>query len=902
MIRWLIQVAVCTLVWLMLEITGESQASSILGYQAQAVLGLGNPEAIATSTFTVQANTQNLRQDEKLDQFWRFQETIRGNNRLAGLFTVYRHDESSVAYLEIQPQQLNQNYLCTITLDSGLGEAGIYQGLSLANFLFYFRRVHNDLQFVVRNLKFRTSPNSPEALAVSRSFSDSVLYSIPIASINPHTQAILINVDDLVLQDIPGLGTLIKQNLQGEYKLNLDNSDLRDISAFPGNVELTAHYTFNAREGLDLASLADDRAFGLQVHYSLVQLPEYIGYIPRLADEKFGYFVSAYQDTSQGQSNQNWVRYINRWFLQPSNPESMLSVPQKPITFWIENTVPVEYREAIKEGVLMWNQAFEKAGFLHALEVRQMPDDADWSPSDLRYNTIRWFNALDAGFARAQMQINPLTGEILGADIILDADMVRSLQQDYLLFHPESSVTRLNNCQDKLDTQDYCYSQLSSFQATIGSLNLSLNPSNSSSEDLQAYIHQYLRALIAHEVGHTLGLRHNFQGSIWLAPHELNNPEITHTKGLVSSVMDYLPVNLAPPGIPQGEYFPSRIGDYDQWAIIYGYQRDFIPENPLDNPDEFLKHPSALIATHPVNSQQPDLGYATDEEIWEINPNVNAWDLSNDVLIYAQWQLENSREIWKRLAQAATTATSEFKDLRGAFNQVLNYYFLNANLLTRYIGGQSLKVSHLEDSYRYLEPVTVEKQRQALTQLTAYIFAESAFEFSPELLNRLVPYRGQWGGDKVPMLRLDYPLHEQIFKVQKTILRSLLQNHRLSRLKNIELKTPPGNALTLPDLFATLTQDIWTEVLDSTEIHAISSLRRALQREHLQILLEMVLRSTEVPEDARTLAWYELKQLEKTMNRKLQNADHTLDLYTKAHLAESCDRITKTLNAQLVSN
>lgn len=462
---------------------------------------------------------------------------------------------------------------------------------------------------------------------------------------------------------------------------------------------------------------------------------------------------------------------------------------------------------------------------------------------------------------------------------------------------PQDYQNQPPNMQRQLP-DDYCFGREYSYQAEMGALALSLlQNAQPSSEEMKKYVHQYVRSLIAHEVGHTLGLRHNFHGSTMLLPQELNNTEITHTKGLVGSVMDYLPVNIAPQGTQQGDYFPAVIGPYDEWAIIYGYK-----PSPQASETVIPSAEKPFLEQIAVASPQPELSYATDEDIWDINPDANLWDMSSDVLLYSQWQMDNARVMWQRLEGNYPLKGESYSDLRLLFNRVFKYYGRNARLLTQYIGGQSFKRHHaVDDNTWAFEPVSLLKQRQALGKLQEYIFAADAFSFSPQLLNQLAPSRWQHWGNPIPVSRLDYPIHQRILALQSGVLHSLLDSDRLHRLQDIELKTLPGQALSIPELFDTLQTGIWTEVVEDGKPKPISSIRRGLQREHLNILLEMVLRYTDVPEDGRTLAWYQLRQLQTAIDTSLKRVGENFDIYTLAHLQETSDRITKTLNAGLFS-
>ncbi|AVH70783.1 zinc-dependent metalloprotease [Nostoc sp. 'Lobaria pulmonaria (5183) cyanobiont'] len=863
-----------------------------------------------------------------------FNEVIKNTQKSGGLFTLYRNKEKNKIYLEIKPEQLNKNYLATATLESGIGERGIYSGMPLQDFLFYFQRVDDKLHFVIRNVNFRTREGDPQVRSLTRSFSDSVLYNISIKSIHPERKTILIDLGDLLLTDLAGLSASLG------VPTSTDQSYFGTAKAFPQNLEVESvlNYSDSAEpnsEVASFASLADNRGFTLRVHYSLSQLPDQ-DYRPRLADDRVGYFITAYQDLSKDDDRgDSFVRYINRWHLEKQDPKAVISRPKKPIVFWIDNAVPLEYRDAMKEGVLMWNKAFIKAGFKDAIEVRQMPDDATWDPADIRYNTIRWINTVDGYFAMGPSRVNPLTGEILDADILVDASFIRALKSEYRkIIQPSQTENRttlsalMQNrllCANGLDAKnngvpqkmqgqekllgrlskmageyDLCYGMEAANQFAFGSLAMSLLPDTMATPDqVKEYINQYLRLIIAHEVGHTLGLRHNFRGSTLLPPQEMNNTEITKNKGLTTSVMDYIPPNIAPQGTKQGDYFPSMVGPYDEWAIKYGY-------TTIQTSTPLAEKP--ILEKIAAQSYKPELSYSTDEDVYDLDPTADAWDNSGNVLLYSQWQLNNSRVMWERLDKRFPMAGDSYSDVSERFSTVLGNYFQQIYFTTKYIGGQSFYRIHPSEipseksgipQHRLpFEPVPVEEQRQALETLQKYVFAEDALNFSPELLNKLAPSRWRHWGSSPQVGRLDFPIHDLVLLMQGSVLRDLLSGDRLSRLKDIELKTPEGKALTLPELFDTLQSDIWTEVIKPKgKPMKIASLRRGLQRQYLDILTGMVLRKENVPEDARTLAWYKLKQLDE----KLKGVNSE-DEYTKAHLLETRDRIEKVLNAPLQTN
>jgi Met-zincin len=232
---------------------------------------------------------------------------------------------------------------------------------------------------------------------------------------------------------------------------------------------------------------------------------------------------------------------------------------------------------------------------------------------------------------------------------------------------------------------------------------------------------------------------------------------------------------------------------------------------------------------------------------------------------------------------------------------VLNHYVQNASFLTNYVGGQSFNRYRSGDAKGRLpfEAVSLAEQRRALEVIRKNIFDEAPFKFSPELLNKLAPSRWSHWGTRTPVARLDYPIFENILTLQAITMYDLFSYDRLARLRDGELKAP-NQTLTIPELFDSVQQGIWGEVLAPADGLKLSSLRRALQREHMDTLIAMVLRRENVPEDARTVARYELKQLRDGIGRSMRKVNEK-DIYTMAHLEEARDRIVKAIDAPLQS-
>src|SRR5262249_13753548 len=338
-----------------------------------------------------------------------------------------------------------------------------------------------------------------------------------------------------------------------------------------------------------------------------------------------------------------FVRYVNRWRLEradgsPWKEGAKLVPPKKKIIFWIENSVPDEYRSAVREGILEWNKSFEKIGFKDAIEVRQQENE-DFDPEDINYNPFRWLTH-DRGYAIGPSRANPLTGEILDADITFDASMVRYYKMEHPIFQtangleePASPMQAMkrgwglpaplwpgqgwNDHEKPATGEEQMRQQFRLFQqgfcqcASHKRYELSMaamawmarNPGEKVPDEM---IQQAIKETTMHEVGHTLGLRHNFKASTMLKNEELHDTKVTRKRGLVGSVMDYNPVNIAPKGVKQGDYFTSTIGPYDYWAIEYAYKP--LPGGTEGEYAELKKIASKCAA--------PGHDYATDEDMF----------------------------------------------------------------------------------------------------------------------------------------------------------------------------------------------------------------------------------------------------------------------------------------------
>lgn len=868
-----------------------------------------------------------------------FDEVVAGLAPSAGLFTLYRNADGTEALLEVPSEQLNQNLLLVATLESGVGEGGLFRGWPINDLVIQFRLAPGQqLQVVVPNVFFQqAATTAQERQLAQQSFSDSVLAALPIISIHPQTGALLVDLNALLLdQDLANLSQRFG-NILGRYTLDPTTTYLGETRLFPENLEAEVVLGFFGGEADSpfaprLETVPDDRAFSLRVRYSLSALRGHASFVPRLADERVGYFVSALRAPAGDRTAQPFIRHIQRWHLEKRDPTAAISAPKEPIVFWLENTVPPAYRQAIREGAELWNVAFEQAGFRRALEVRQMPANADWDPADVRYNVIRWSDSFSPwAIGLGPARVNPLTGEILDADVVLDAGVVASLteeyqtlvrgsalpEQDWLCGHPQQdaylrwqaglpldwpqdvAVVGHRGQRPPVDAAHHCAGLVAAQTAAFGTLAIdTLGPPFETAAAKDLYVQQFLRLLTAHEIGHVLGLRHNFSGSTLHSPAELEDSDLIRAQGMVSSVMDYLPANLAPVDRPQGDYFPTRLGPYDRWAIEYGYK-------PLSNLMT-VRQDLREIASRSI---APELAYSTDEDTFDIlDPTANPWDLSSDPLGYAETQMAQAQAIWQQLNWFSVDPGEGYGSLRQRVDLVFGHYLRQALIVSNYIGGQRFSRVDPWNSggQRPFQPVDGNDQRRALRVLRDQVFAADAVSLSPELVSLLAPDRWLHQGQTTTVYPLDYPLYDRVLELQAIVLTNVLDSWRLARLRdsvgeNIGRDTTP--AVSLAELFGELYQAIWSELVADDAPVDISSQRRGLQRYYLALLTELVQPSPDptinsfldflavftarsAPADARALARYYLGQLQNTVAHHLRRHRASLALETQIHLED----------------
>ena len=920
------------------------------------------------------------------------------------LWTLFTRPKDGQMFAELPGNYASQDYYIALTVASGETFAGLQAGELYVK----LKRYDKVLAVIAPNTDVRTTEQEAKA-SVDRLFTDRVLMEIPIVTMGPSGGPV-IDMDALLVGK-SGLffpGTSVNRSTPRIFSIE-------KAKAFAENVEVA--YEIPNRRGT-LQTL----------HYSFSVLKPSPGFKPRKADQRVGFFTTSYSDFGKYQDDETRVRYITRWHLEKADPKLRLSPPKNPIVFYVEHTTPIRYRRWVKEGIEVWNAAFENIGIEDAIRVEYQDANTgrhmDKDPEDVRYNFVRWLNN-DVGTAIGPSRVNPKTGEILDADIILTDGWIRYFRTKFdkvmpqvamegfgaeelawLAEHPtwdprvrfaepgDRNAVRAAIARQAFSplaghaagSVDTAWMGDDEFDGLIGSavqknglcmaaegkgralaalrMELSMrawdkeNPpkededqddadgeksdgeeaddedgeaakddagktdddASADSEEQEgeaaekekadaeeepeeqkldgmpeSYIGPALAHLVAHEVGHTLGLRHNFKGSSISQLKEINGGD-----GLISTtVMDYVGINIRwEAGEEQGDYSMEGVGPYDEWAIRYGYT---LNDKQLDD----------ILA----ESVEPEHAYGTDEDTSGPDPLARRYDFGADPLEYAKDQAGLIADRRGKLLDAFVEEGEGWDKAREGYQMTLSMQLSNLSMMANWVGGVFVRrdVKGQTPDTPPLGVVPAGDQREALTFVIEHSFRDDAYGLTPELLSHLTTSKWMDGsGWSSAFSDSTFPVHDRIEGVQASVMTMLLKPTTLRRVYDNEMQVPADeDAFTLPELMETVRAAAWTELSDVPEGEftarkpMISSLRRNLQREHLARLIDLSMPGAGTAaafKPISNLATLQLKELEAKIGRFLDDHAGGADPYTRAHLVEAQSMIAKRLAAEFIYN
>ncbi len=793
-----------------------------------------------------------------------FSDSVKDSDLHDGLIRVYRHRESGAVHLGIRPEQLNQQFIYVTMTSDGVVQGGHFRGQYRENTVLTLRRHFDRIEFVKENTNVYFNPDSPLAKAAHANISSAVLATQTIIATDKTSGEMLIKADDIFLKEALHP---IKPTPAPDFdpkkafdlgKLSGDKNKIYAIKNYPGNTDVWVEYVFEnpapmVHGGIDIV---DSRYVSIRMQHMFIAMP-HNDFVPRRDDPRVGYFLTRSDDLTDT-SHTPYRDFITRWHLEKKDPGAELSEPIRPITWWIENTTPLEWRELIKNAALSWNSSFEKAGFKNAIEVKVQADDAEWDAGDIRYNVLRWTSSPQPPFGGyGPSFVNPLTGQILGADIMLEYSFMTNRVR------LESLLQTLNAGGTTAPAAGIRCSLGHSLQLSTLFGQQVLQVQGAPTEEVDQLRSDAMHYLIIHEIGHTLGLNHNMRASNSLDAQQIFDPKVVEENALLASIMDYPAINVAHLGKTQTRYFSTRPGAYDDWAITFGYSPD------VDDPA--TRH--ALLQ----RSTEPALAFGNDADDMRapgkaIDPRVNIFDLSSDGLGHAIERIELINTVLDQLLDNYSKEGEFYQELHNSYLILASQFQASANVISRYIGGVHVdRATHGQPgAVTPFTPVAAAQQKRAMQALADHVFAVGAFAGDEALYRHLQQQRRDFDFYDAPE---DPKIQQVLLAVQAGLLEHLLHPNVQQRMTNSGLY---GNSYSVTDMMDDLTDALFAA--DSkTEI---STRRQQVQLEYVNRLLAMVSGASKKQYDypAQSAALYSLRKIESLLGSSRRGS-----LETRAH-------------------
>jgi hypothetical protein len=830
-----------------------------------------------------------------------------------GLFTLIRKDGR--VYLELKNDQLDKDYLQTAVPSNGIGGYGVLAGdvFQQEARVLRFARVGKQVVMIWPQTRFTASPKTPLEDAVRQSTADSVLAVAAIVSENKPGKTIVVDLSAL-LGDVVDLTNTLNATVSsplnplGSYRLDPTRSYFGASKAFPKNVVIEADQTFASLKPTVVDTVVDPRSIQMRITYNLAELPDASQYMPRFGDDRVGFWEDPHIAFERTTAMDNTLRYVLRWNIKASDPSKPLSPAVTPIVYTLSNTIPVEFREPIRSAVLKWNAAFARIGISDAVKVIDQPNDPNFDPDDIRYNVIRWLTQSNSGgFAEAQITWDPRDGQIFRSGVFIDSDLVRYGSLSYKVL----GITADGDRPEDVEDADHPHLPGQSILAhndgpgahaelMYGAVATALMSGGDPAEIARRTARDYLHAIVLHEVGHDFGLAHNFIGHMAYSEAQVRDHDFTAKNGIASSVMEYNPVNLWPRGWSHGDLEQMVLGPYDYHVIHFGYAPIPRAKSPFDEIATTAKWASVW--------SDPKYRFASDEDVaWSgghaIDPRVHQFVLTNDPLKWCGTQLGMVQKLVGQLNDKLPAAEHPYDEERFGFSVLVSQYGRCAGTAAHYIGGEYLSRARRGDRNAEppLVPVSRAEERRAFDMIDHYLFANSAWAYSPKTLSHLVYSEHESFtnfGSNIPM-RHDVSVASLAAAYQGRTLAYLFAPNVLARLADLPTKSAPGATMTLADLFSWSQTSIYGDIADGSVLKA-TQVRRNLQRRYTDMLRQMALAPVRgTPLDAQALARHELVSLNGSLTSAL--ARRSLDLQTRAHLEAMQVEVDRTLHARAMT-
>lgn len=801
-------------------------------------------------------------------------EVVGSAKKYEGLFTLYQDATNGAVHLLVKESQLDKEFIYFTHTRDGVLAAGHFRGAFQDTRIFTLRKHFNRIQFISENTAFYFDPTNALKRAASANISPSVLVSQEIVAEDKAKGEYLIKADSIFLSESLHQ---VKPSPNPEARpaqafnlgtLSKEKTRYRSLKSYPLNTDVVVEYVYENPAPVVAGGeeVTDPRNVSIQMQHTLIEMPVN-DYRPRFDDPRVGYFTEQVTDLTSP-SPTPYRDFIHRWHLVKKDKAAALSEPVEPITWWIENTTPRELRDTIRSAALAWNEAFEAAGFKNALVVKEQPDDADWDAGDIRYNVLRWTSSPNPPFGGyGPSFVNPRTGQILGADIMLEYIFVANRLHAERIF----TSAALNLEDSPIPGRDFdprrCLLGQHLHQATLFGAE-ALKAYGATAGQASALLKESIYYLILHELGHTLGLNHNMKSSQLNSPAQVNDRALTERVGLTGSVMDYPAINLAPPGQPQGQFYTTRPGPYDKWAIEFGYS------DALDDPAAERERLARILA----RSTEPALAFGNDADDMRspghaIDPRVMIGDMSSDAIGYAEGRIKLANDVMARIRDRLLTPGESHHELRNAYLILTGEMGTAAGVISRYIGGVYVERAMVGQpgAAAPFSPVPYADQKRAMAALRSLVFSPRAFDAPEGLLGRLQMQRRGFNFYNEPE---DPKIHARALAIQKSVLDHLLHPRVLARITDSRLY---GNTYGLAEFM----DDLGGAIFDEDASGDINPFRQGLQLEFVNRLAAMVAEGSRERFDypAQSIALARLKTIQKALAARAGG-----DAETQAHV------------------